>query len=110
MSKKPSRRDIVAPRFGAWIKLLRKFGAMDQKKLAEQSRISIGQVRAMERGENIGISYIQAVITALSERADGNKFVKLSCALDHEIFRQMVLDGRDRIGASKELVVSQKRA
>lgn len=98
------RRGSVAPRFGAWIKLLRKFAHTDQQPLAERAQIPVGQVRAIEHGENVGIAYIQAVISALHGiAAEHEEFVKLKRALDHEAFRDMVSDAKDQAALRRKV-------
>lgn len=99
--QRQQRRARVAPRFGAWIKLLRGFAKMEQQLVAERACIPIGQIRALERGENVGVSYVQAVIAVFFGRTTEGEFSKLAGALDHELFRQMAVDGKDQIAAAE---------
>ena len=82
---------------------------MDQEPLAERAKIPVGQVRAMERGENIGIVYIQAVINALSAVAtEREECVKLRRALEHEAFRDMAADAKDQAALKRRTSTEAK--
>lgn len=64
----PKRRgddDPRFPAFGSWIAVLRKTADLDQDGLADAAKISTDQVGRLERGENIGLWYVAAVMSVL---------------------------------------------
>lgn len=91
--------------------MVRKFAKMQQEELAESACIPVGQVRAMERGENVGITYIQAVVAVFIARSgEKKKYPKLAPAVEHELFRQMAIDGDEQIALARSNQSAAKRA
>lgn len=86
------RRQVVVPRFGKWVSMLRRFSGLNQTELAREARLKIDQVRAIERGENVGMIYVQAVISTLRRIGADRAEPRMLAALDHEAFAAMVLD------------------
>lgn len=55
------------PMFGTWLSGLRKGRRLEQQDLANKAGVSIDQVSRLERGENVGVWYVGAVLSALNE-------------------------------------------
>lgn len=75
--------------------MLRRFSGLDQERLAVDAGVRVDQVRAIERGENVGVMYIQAIIASLRATAKRENKEKVLRALDHEAFDAMRLDAPD---------------
>jgi hypothetical protein len=70
MPKRSARQRPQFPMTGRFLAALRETCRQNRERLAEKAGISLDQVARLERGENLGIWYVAAVVSALDPNHD----------------------------------------
>jgi transcriptional regulator with XRE-family HTH domain len=90
------RRDAGEPRFqmfGSVVAALRRKAGLDQRELARRVGVSVDQVGRIERGENVGLWYVAAVVAVLYPLNPVE-------AAEHSLVPALSVDGKEIIRAS----------
>jgi transcriptional regulator with XRE-family HTH domain len=99
--------DFAATQFADWIRRLRRTTKLRQHELAANAGVSLDQVRRLEQGENVGLWYLEAILSTLAETPGRSGYGPPSDKLNHPALSLLVQDGA--AVKNSEVLVKRRR-
>lgn len=100
--------EFATTQFTEWIARLRKSTGLKQRELGEKAGVPFDQVRRLEQGENVGLWYIAAILSALAKTDARRGYRKPLERLNHPALILLIEDG-DAVRDSSVLLSRRRK-